>query len=57
MTGVAVLMLLMQVAFGAAVFVGYIVFLVAAWRLMRAHGSLAESAHGAVGELRHRQGD
>lgn len=51
MAGIAILMMLFPLVFFVAIVVGYIVFLVAAWRLMKAHESTADSARRAVAEL------
>ena len=50
-----VLMGLASLAAGAAAIVGWIVFLIAVWRMMRAHESLAESARIATELMERKQ--
>ncbi len=44
MAGFGILFFLIWIAFVLAGLIGWIIFLVAAWRMMKAHESLAESA-------------
>ena len=46
--GVTAVVLLVQLGIVAVGLVGWVIFLVAAWRMMRAHESLAESARIAT---------
>ena len=50
-----VVLLLVWLGFAAAGIVGWVVFLVAVWRTMRAHESIADSAREVISILNSKQ--
>jgi len=51
-----IILVLLWLGFAAGGVIGWVIFLVAVWRTMRAHESIADSVKEAVGILTAKQG-